>query len=183
MTLLSRQQFDDEENPPLPVARMIAIPDGAAGVSSTLNLMAHLVRQYKVNAGIRAIAEDIIRDVPAKDSAGEARAIFYYVRDMIRYTADVRDVETVKTPDAVIETAMGDCDDKSTLVATLLEAVGFTTRFVAIGFDSAGIFDHVLAQVRLGTRWVSLETTEPVEMGWQPWPYRELPPAYMVRHI
>lgn len=160
-------------------ATLAAIPDGAAGVAQTLRQMQYWAKEYKKNPEIRAFAENIIRPVPAKDNVGEVRAIFEWVRDHIRYTQDVRDVETLKTPDATIISGMGDCDDMSLVVATLLESVGYKTRFVAVGTVAPGVFDHVFAQVHLGPNWISLETTEKWPLGKSAEPFT----AIMVRHV
>jgi transglutaminase-like putative cysteine protease len=61
----------------------------------------------------------------------------------------------------------GDCDDKSVLLAALLESIGHPTRFVAIGFQPDD-FEHVFVETKIADRWISLETTEPVEIGWMP---------------
>ena len=180
MAYLSRAQVL-QENPdnPQQTATLGMLSSGAAGTRETLNHMVSFAKQYRKNPEIRALAEKIIANVPEKDAVGEARAIFEWVRDNIRYTQDIRDVEMLKTPDAVVYSAQGDCDDKATLVATLLESIGYATRFIAIGMNTPGVFEHVYAQVKLGTRWVGMDTTERVPLGWEP-PH---PVAYMERHI
>lgn len=159
-------------------AFLCQIPNGVAGIVATLKVMVNIAKQYRMDPRVRAQAERLIANVPEKQSSKEIRAIYEWVRDNIRYTSDVRDVETVKTPDAILESGQGDCDDKSLLVASLLESVGFAARFVAVaagGFD----YDHVYAEVRLGEGWIPLETTEPVNMGWRP-PSNVRP---LIRHI
>lgn len=125
-------------------------------------------REYRRNPEIRAFAEDLIRGVPEKDAVGEVRAVFEWVRDNIRYTQDIRDVETIKSPDAVIYSGMGDCDDKALLVSTLLETIGFPTRFVAVALNEPGVFEHVYTEVKLGTVWITLDSIMPYPMGWKP---------------
>lgn len=89
-----------------------------------------------------------------------------WVRDQVQYVRDVRGVETLSTPALILAQRQGDCDDKSLLLATLLEAIGHPTRFVAMDFGRR--FSHVSVEVRLGPQWVHLETTEPVPAGWYP---------------
>lgn len=115
----------------------------------------------------------VLSVVPQKSWLAEVRAIQEFVRDQIRYTRDVRDVETLATPDKTLEFLQGDCDDKSVLVASMLESVGHPTRFVAIGRDP-NTFEHVLVETKIGGKWVTVETTEPVQVGWYPagFPYR-----------
>lgn len=90
-----------------------------------------------------------------------------FVRDAIRYVRDIRGVETLHTPERVLKQRAGDCDDKAMLLVALLESIGHTARFRAVGF-LPGVFSHVLVDVMLGGEWVAAETTEPVELGWSP---------------
>lgn len=156
-----------------------ALPEGAAGIRATLNAMIRAATDAAQTLEIRDLAESIIAAVPAKDYDGEIRAIQAWVKNHIRYTRDPYTVETLKLPHALLEAPQGDCDDQATLVAALALSVGFPARFVAIGVHEPGTFDHVYAEVRLGTVWVSVETTEPVDIGWQPAGVV----ARMVRHV
>ena len=80
---------------------------------------------------------------------------------------DVRGVETLATPLVTMQTGQGDCDDKSVLLAALLESLSHPTRFVAVG-SAPDEYNHVFVESRLGPHWISAETTEPVDIGWQP---------------
>ena len=128
------------------------------------------------------LAQSIVAGVPSKDYIGELVAIQTWVKNNVRYTRDPINLETLRTPQAMLEAAQGpqgDCDDQATLVAALAMAIGFPARFVAIGTMQPGAFDHVFTEVKLGTVWVSVETTEPVDIGWQPPGVQ----ARMIRHI
>lgn len=159
---------------------LAALPDGPAGVATTLNLMVRLTKQFSSNEVIRDLAEQIIADVPPKDYRGEIAAIQQWVKDHIRYTRDVWNVETLKTPLALLQSAQGDCDDQALLVAALAASIGFEPRFHAIGFAPFE-YEHVFAEVKLGPSWVSVETTEPVPIGWIP--ATPDPRANMIRHL
>lgn len=102
-----------------------------------------------------------------KDYRGEAEKLHKFVRDRIRYVRDIRGVETLHTPELLLKLQTGDCDDKAILLSALLESIGHSTRFKAIGFLQ-GLFSHVLLEVFIDGEWVPAETTEPVELGWQP---------------
>lgn len=146
---------------------LTGIPDGIEGTRATLEIMRRWVKQYRTDPMIRALAESIIQDVPEKDAVAEVDALRAWVRQNIRYTQDVNDVETLKTPTVTAQTGQGDCDDQSTLMATLAESIGYKTRFAAVGFIPDN-FEHVFSEVLLGTRWVPAETTENVPLGWYP---------------
>ncbi len=158
--------YFDAANRPL-TATLQAIPDGKAGTVATLKIMRDLVKAGKKSLPVRSLAVSLTNGQASKDWYGELKALHAFVRDKIRYVRDVTDVETVQTPDATLAIGAGDCDDKSVLLAALLESVGHPTRLVAIGFKPDD-FAHVYVESRIGTGWIPLETTEPVDIGWSP---------------
>lgn len=130
--------------------------------------MREIVRKHgKTSEFIRRLAVALTNHLPQKDYVGQVKAYHAFVRDKIRYIRDINDVETLHFPEIVVERRSGDCDDKSILLASLLESTGHPTRFVAVGF-TPGEFAHVYVETLIGNRWVPLETTEPVEIGWSP---------------
>lgn len=141
------------------------IPDGKAGTIATLKLMSRLVRAGKKTLPVRLTALALVKGEAQKDWLKEARNLHAFVRDKIRYVRDINNVETLHTPEKILELGQGDCDDKSVLLASLLESIGHPTRFVAIGF-APDHYDHVFVETKIGNNWIACETTEPVEMGW-----------------
>lgn len=143
--------------------------------------MRELTRQGRTNPTIRAKAIELTRGLKQKNWTGEIAALHEFVRDQIRYVKDIRDVETVATPETVLEIGVGDCDDKAVLLASLLESIGHPAMFRAVGF-APGVFSHVYVKTLIGRRpgrWVGLETTEPKPLGWEPPNIR----ASMKRHV
>jgi hypothetical protein len=116
---------------------------------------------------VRQTAVLLTQGLPQKDWGAEINALYSFVRDRIRYVRDIRNVETLHTADRVLANKQGDCDDKSVLLASLLESLGHKTRFVAVGFKAAD-FNHVYVEVYVNGKWLPLETTEPVNAGWSP---------------
>lgn len=154
--------------PPRPMT-LERIPSGREGIKVTLQRMSRLVRIFKKDPGVREVAAALVRSLPQYDRVGEVKALQEFVRDCIRYTNDITRVETVQTPKATLQLGIGDCDDKSTLLAALLESIGRPTRFAAVGFTEGGGHSHVLVEVLTRRqRWVPLETIKPVEAGWGP---------------
>jgi transglutaminase-like putative cysteine protease len=151
---------------PPPTARLVNIPDGIAGVRRTLKHMVQLTRVGKLNLNVRLAAIQILEQAGLlqRDRAGIISALHEFVRDRIRYVNDIRGVETLQQPERTLELRAGDCDDKSILLASLLEALGYKTRFHAVGFQP-GVLSHVFPEVWHGTGWLPLETTEFWEPG------------------
>lgn len=153
-----------------PRAQLIGIPDGPEGVRITLEVMRSFARLARINPDVRGLAIQLTQGVTPDDELGEIAALFMFVRDRIRYVQDVNEVETVQTPEVTLEVGAGDCDDKSTLLAALLESIGHPARFAAVAF-APDAFEHVLVETRFNWRgqdWLPLETTKQVPLGWYP---------------
>jgi transglutaminase-like putative cysteine protease len=120
---------------------------------------------------IRATALDLTsagfggaRGLPQHDFTGEARRLFEFVRDRIRYVKDCDGVELLHPAEWVLRLGAGDCDDKAILLAALLLSIGHTPRFVAVAFEPDS-FSHVWVQDYLAGRWIDLEATEALPFG------------------
>lgn len=146
---------------------LMDLPPGPDGIRETLKLMKTLVKAGKTNSIILNKARELVKLLPPKDWYAEVNALWTYVSKAIRYTRDIRNVETIFYPWETLQQASGDCDDKATLLASMLEAIGHPTRFIAVGFQP-GTYSHVYVETLIGRNWVPLETTENVPMGWKP---------------
>lgn len=146
---------------------MRGIPSGLDGIRATLDHMRVFVDRYKTAKTVRELALQLTRHLPQKDYKAEVNRLFDYVQNHVRYVRDVNGVETVQSPVKTLEYGQGDCDDKSTLLAALLESLGHETRFHAMGFKKRHI-SHVTLEVKDGPKWVMLDTTEPNVIGWRP---------------
>lgn len=154
---------------PTPNVVLATIPEGDAGTRETLKIMREYARASIRNPAqvIRRKAIQLLGSLPPRQWMLEVRTLHAFVRDQIRYTKDPQGMELVQTPEATLENGVGDCDDKATLLASLLIAAGHPAQFVAVGFDG-GNFSHVLVETQIGNRWVPLETIIPKEPGWFP---------------
>jgi transglutaminase-like putative cysteine protease len=146
---------------------LMSISNGAEGIRETLKLMSGLVKKYKSCQEVRELSTRLTRDLHQKDYLQEVKKLHAFVRDHIRYVKDIRGVETLQSPIQTLRIGAGDCDDKSTLVASLLESLGHPTRFLAVGFKK-GVYSHVFVQTKLANNWLSIECTENVPVGWRP---------------
>ncbi len=144
------------------------LPGGATGTSVTLNYMVKLARDGAKDALVIQTASALVKNLPQYDRLGEIEALHAYVRDAIRYTNDPLGMELLRTPRAALEDGIGDCDDKSTLLAALLRAIGRPSRFVAMALNGSASYSHVLVQTPWSQGWMTLETIKPVQAGWSP---------------
>jgi transglutaminase-like putative cysteine protease len=159
--------------------QIVALQDGMRGIEQTLGTMRQLVNQYRTDLTIRQTATATIFLTPEKDQLAEACALFELVRDGIRYTRDVHGVETISTPVITLQGRLGDCDDQVVLLASLLESVGYPTRFVVAGYNYPGELEHVYLQALLDGCWVDMDPTEQHPMGWA----APRPVAYAIERV
>ena len=161
---LGMQSFD----PAALLAQVQPLPGGASGVARTVAQMRRLVREGRRHPAIRAAALSVISSLPPRDTEGEARALFEFVRDQIRYVRDVHATETLSQAPITLATMAGDCDDQVILLGALLESIGLPTRFVLSAHQMPGELDHVCLEVLAGDEWRGCDPTEPVPFGWLP---------------
>ena len=148
--------------------QVVTIQNGYPGIKQTIRAMRDLVNQYKTNLDIRQTATQAVFLTPQKDDYAEIEAVFHLVQQGIRYCKDIHQVETLSSPTMTLAQRLGDCDDQATLLATLLEAVGYPTRFVIAAYQQPGMYEHVYIQVYCHGQWIDLDPTEQHGIGWSP---------------
>jgi transglutaminase-like putative cysteine protease len=146
------------------------ISNGKAGVFQTVKCMRSMVAYFKTDMSIRQATVNAVYLTPAKNQESEVTAVFEFVRDHIRYLMDIVGVETLATPDKTLLCQIGDCDDQATLLASMLESIGYPTRFVVAGYNDPKQLEHVYIQVLLNGEWIDCDPTELEPLGFAP-PY------------
>lgn len=147
----------------------VPLAPGDAGTAQTIKQMRQMVDKARGNLEVRDAALGIVRraGVTPKDTRGEIAALFSWVRDQVHYLRDPVGIELVHAPHHTLRQRAGDCDDKVTLLAGLLESIGYSTQFVTVA-TKPGDFHHVIVEVRSGRRWVPLDpTVEKATPGWE----------------
>lgn len=177
--LLPRLQLDFGDTFGTAQRTLRAIPNGAGGIAATLNQMVVWTKEYSTDQQILALASRIIAPVPAKSWYDEGAAVQDWVMSNVRYTSDPVDTELLQTPPVTVSRGQGDCDDQALLVGALLYSIGHPVRYRAVAIDGPGLYEHVLAETQIGTRWYGVETTENEPFGWIP------PSSYppMIRNV
>lgn len=143
------------------------IGDGMSGIYQTLRLMRRLADEGARNLAVRQAAISTIFLSPEKNEFHEAQSLFEMVRDCIRYVRDIHGIETLCAPEQTLLQRVGDCDDQTTLLAALLQSVGYATRFVIAGYTDSRMAEHVYLQVFINGAWVDCDPTETgMPFGW-----------------
>jgi hypothetical protein len=137
------------------------IPGGDAGTAATIAAMRQLIDEGKKDPVVYELGRSILRSARIRqfDFAGEARAIYDAVRKHMRFTRDIRGKETLHSARELIRLAMGDCDDYTVLMCSLMESVGLQTRIKTVANDERDpqTFTHVFPEVLLNGQWVAVD--------------------------
>lgn len=108
-----------------------------------------------VNA-IRQRARDIVfrqRQCPPKDQVRQALAIAGWVQDNITYVAE--EPEVFQTPTLTVAQGYGDCDDMTTLIASMCQSIGIDNELVGMEWpDNFGkrYYQHIFPRAVIPQR-------------------------------
>jgi len=126
--------------------------------------------RVKPSPEIQAKAAELTKD--AKDDNAKLRAIYNYVSTQFRYIGVAFGIGRYQPHAAseILANQYGDCKDKHTLLASLLDAAGIKAYPALIGslhdldpdVPSPAQFDHVITAVPAGSNYVWLDSTEEV---------------------
>lgn len=141
---------------------------GVRGVAQTVAVMRKMVNEARRDPTIRQTATTVVFLALGFGDHLEVSKLLEFVQTSIRYVKDIHDVETLSTPLKTLQGRIGDCDDQSTLLAALCEAIGYPTRFVVAAYAKAGVLEHVYVQICVDGEWLDADPTERYPLGWFP---------------
>jgi transglutaminase-like putative cysteine protease len=107
--------------------------------------------------------------VPERNDRALVQAVLSYSQDHIKFFRERP--ERFSSPLRTIQMGLGDCDDKSIFIATILRTFRIPVRLVFLRFKSAenGQFvSHVYPQAKIDGQWISLESVHKWDMGDDP---------------
>jgi len=117
----------------------------------------------------RQLGARIVRkyDVAARDQVALARAVQLYAQS-IKFFREFPEV--IAAPWVTADWGIGDCDDKSRLIAAVLKSFRMPVRLVFVTFRKGdkGTVSHVFPEVQLGAQWLALESVQPWPIGKDP---------------
>lgn len=119
-------------------------------IDDRIDWIAYEINQGKRDPRVRQVAGVILSErgpggqwaVPERNWNAEVDAIYWWVRNNVRYTRDIHEVELFQKPRRTLETKIADCDDLSILIGSLLQCVGYPVilRVIGLGGNS---YQHV----------------------------------------
>jgi hypothetical protein len=140
---------------------VLPLGEGDTGVDQTVRAMIGLIDRGKKSGIVRARAARILHDyhVRAFDFRREFKAVFDWAKRNIRFTRDPTGKEGLHSADTILDWRIGDCDDFSILVCSLLGTIGHRCRLVAISShpEDPTQFSHIYPEVQLDGRWITVD--------------------------
>ncbi len=108
---------------------------------------------------VRGVSIQITSQACKPSEVCYAKALFYFVRDDINYLSDPK-YEYIQSPEETLLGA-GDCEDKSILLAFLMESIGIRSRIVVIpGHAYVEVFiSNAPNRYKSKNGWIPLDTT------------------------
>jgi hypothetical protein len=139
----------------LPKTKKVQLSKGERANFETLEMMKRVARNRSRHPLVRELALNILlaHKIKPNHYKDEAMAIARYVKAKVRYVRDIHGVETLYDPLTLIDkikrgVAQADCDDYSTLIATLLLSIGHQPFFKIVKYEhGSGPWNHVYVVV------------------------------------
>ena len=141
-----------------------------SSLDDRIQIISKMIKAGKANPKIRELVSKILHDksVEEKDWDAEVEAVFEWVRENVRYTRDTEGLDTYTEPLKTVELAIGDCDDLSILIGSMLGAIGYPFKLKVVSMTGAG-WDHVYPLVGMPpfapTKWIPLDASIELPLG------------------
>ncbi len=147
-------------------------------IDDRISYLENEINEGKRSPRIRQIAASILTTKTAegdwqireRDWSGEIQGAFDYVRENVRYTRDIEGVELFQRADRSLELGIGDCDDMTILLGSILGNIGFPllVRVISTGLPT---FHHVYLVAGKPPHdpkeWVPLDASQDKGPGWE----------------
>lgn len=167
--------------------RRILIPNGNAGIMVSAGKIVELIREYSGNEDpasqerIRFLAEDITRPCRSKDYLCNVRRIYDWMLKNIKWDRDPDGKEMLRSPIVTLDRRVGDCDDHTILMGSLIKSMGIPVRIVLVASYKPEVFNHVLIEALVPVedklKWIAVDTT-PLNVNGKLFPFGVRPPAH-----
>lgn len=131
--------------------------DGERGIFQTVEIMKQLKEHYKNDIRVRTTAMRLVNVNKIHDDKENARNIYSYLFENIRYIPDTSGTEVLQSPIYTMKYKGGDCDDMSIIGASFLESIGINTIYVIVGNN--GVWSHIYLYFSYKGKWIPFDLT------------------------
>lgn len=146
------------KTPPRSVA--FALHNGESDAAQIIEYLGRFALEYGKSPCVIRFARCLIGGITENNAVGHQFDIVgNFVLDHVTYVADPRGAEYVRSPLRLIKEyqcrgyGQGDCDDMTLFAASLLNALGFPVKIVAVKINGSSNYNHVLLQAMVAGEW------------------------------
>lgn len=123
-----------------------------------VKLLRKLIYEDINHPKVRILAQQITKGL--NTNLGKSRAIYKWIKQNIHYVHDPDGLDVYTRPSRTIELGRGDCDDASSLFATLSGIVGIPVKLKVITQDKK-VWSHIYP-LALNGKWLPYDAAAPV---------------------
>jgi len=146
-----------------------SVPYTGSRLDASLELAQKISDQWGVHALMIQMSRDMCRNWRTRTRLDEARAIYSWISNHVRYVPDPHGAEMLADPLTTIKNG-GDCDDQAILAAALLQAHGHDARIGAVTWEGRKDASHAVV-VDLTANCI-VDPVGPSPEAWPPAPYK-----------
>ncbi len=140
-------------------------------IDGRLTFIEYEINIGKRDPGVRKIAAGILKGTPPRNWEKSAKLLFEWTRTNIRYTLDPHGVELFQSAQRSTQLGIGDCDDQSIVLASLLQCVGIPVVLRVIGLKGQRVFQHIYVMAGIPPHnpknWIALDASRSEAAGWE----------------
>ena len=125
-----------------------------------VNQLKKLIYEDMNHPKVRILAQQITKSY--NTNLGKARAIYNWIKQNIYYTREPDGMDIYLSPSRTIELGRGDCDEASSLFASLAGIVGVPVKLKIVTQDRK-VWSHVYP-LALNGKWLPYDAAAPVLM-------------------
>ncbi len=140
---------------------------GTSGVGRTVRVMRELIDEGSRDPSVITAARQVVMATPSRDQRAEVRALYQWVQDHVRYTADPVYAETMLDAPTMLEQielegrVAEDCDGMTVLLGAMLQAIGYPVDLVVESYRPDQLPSHVLLATEVHGDRLQLDPTIP----------------------
>jgi len=162
--------------PPLETMKAKVIP--VDSIDDVASVIIDKIHEGRKDPTIRTLVARILSRrrggswvVPPRAWDKEVKALFEYVQNKVRYTRDVYGLDTYQRAVRTLQLGIGDCDDQTILLGSMLQAAGYPIALKIISTKDSEGFNHIYLLVGLPPtapqKWMPLDPSMPYPAGWE----------------
>lgn len=138
------------------------------GINETLEAMKQFIVRDAHNLDVRQFAAALVADLDGMAFDAIAQRMYNYLLRAIKYTRDPASTELVQDLQNSLRLKIGDCDDQTVALGTLLNVLGIPVRFKVASYAPNADYSHVYLEYQNERgKWIAADLTAAKGVGFE----------------